>query len=115
MAMASSELERRRRRAVASVMVAGLLAGDIGYGDRKSTRLNSSHLGISYAVFCLKKKNIEPLPITVGRPTLSPLDVGQGGPTQGHGELQRQQAIGRHQTGESHAGQTHHGKSYHWT
>src|ERR1035441_10741547 len=24
-------------------------------GDRKSTRLNSSHLGISYAVFCLKK------------------------------------------------------------
>src|ERR1039458_5473154 len=30
-----------------------------GHGsiDRKSTRLNSSHLGISYAVFCLKKKN----------------------------------------------------------
>src|SRR5258705_10102450 len=27
------------------------------YRDRKSTRLNSSHLGISYAVFCLKKKN----------------------------------------------------------
>src|SRR5262245_64643578 len=27
--------------------------------DRKSTRLNSSHLGISYAVFCLKKKNIK--------------------------------------------------------
>src|SRR5215472_9192535 len=26
--------------------------------DRKSTRLNSSHLGISYAVFCLKKKNL---------------------------------------------------------
>src|ERR1035441_10877511 len=25
--------------------------------DRKSTRLNSSHLGISHAVFCLKKKN----------------------------------------------------------
>src|ERR1035441_9850043 len=25
--------------------------------DRKSTRLNSSHLGISYAVFCLKKRN----------------------------------------------------------
>src|SRR5258705_3928056 len=31
-----------------------------GGADRKSTRLNSSHLGISYAVFCLKKKkNIE--------------------------------------------------------
>src|SRR5262245_58750170 len=28
----------------------------IGSLDRKSTRLNSSHLGISYAVFCLKKK-----------------------------------------------------------
>src|ERR1035441_10736503 len=27
-----------------------------GHIDRKSTRLNSSHLGISYAVFCLKKK-----------------------------------------------------------
>src|SRR3989442_4782342 len=26
-------------------------------GDRKSTRLNSSHVRISYAVFCLKKKN----------------------------------------------------------
>src|SRR5699024_12804835 len=26
------------------------------YGDRKSTRLNSSHVSISYAVFCLKKK-----------------------------------------------------------
>src|SRR5258705_4410286 len=28
----------------------------VGIVDRKSTRLNSSHLGISYAVFCLKKK-----------------------------------------------------------
>src|SRR5690242_21852139 len=27
--------------------------------DRKSTRLNSSHMSISYAVFCLKKKNAE--------------------------------------------------------
>src|SRR5256885_16000095 len=30
-----------------------------GVGDRKSTRLNSSHLVISYAVFCLKKKKKE--------------------------------------------------------
>src|SRR2546426_7609431 len=29
-------------------------------GDRKSTRLNSSHLVISYAVFCLKKKKRQP-------------------------------------------------------
>src|SRR5699024_11664139 len=32
----------------------GILRGD--FGDRKSTRLNSSHVSISYAVFCLKKK-----------------------------------------------------------
>src|SRR5437868_2447257 len=32
-----------------------ILAGD--HIDRKSTRLNSSHVSISYAVFCLKKKN----------------------------------------------------------
>src|SRR5256885_12810599 len=30
----------------------------VAVGDRKSTRLNSSHLVISYAVFCLKRKNI---------------------------------------------------------
>src|SRR5699024_12275508 len=30
---------------------------EVGY-DRKSTRLNSSHVSISYAVFCLKKKNV---------------------------------------------------------
>src|SRR5690606_39803157 len=30
---------------------------DSGSGDRKTTRLNSSHVKISYAVFCLKKKN----------------------------------------------------------
>src|SRR3712207_8313319 len=35
--------------------VLGLLVH--GEGDRKSTRLNSSHANISYAVFCLKKKN----------------------------------------------------------
>src|SRR5205814_8514157 len=32
--------------------------GEDVHRDRKSTRLNSSHLGISYAVFCLKKKKI---------------------------------------------------------
>src|SRR5690242_21079965 len=34
-----------------------LLSNAVKYGDRKSTRLNSSHMSISYAVFCLKKKN----------------------------------------------------------
>src|SRR5262245_46880190 len=37
-------------------VVARLLLVLSGRVDRKSTRLNSSHLGISYAVFCLKKK-----------------------------------------------------------
>src|SRR3712207_7672775 len=35
-----------------------LLALAAGQVDRKSTRLNSSHANISYAVFCLKKKTI---------------------------------------------------------
>src|SRR2546427_5870086 len=34
-----------------------------GVGDRKSTRLNSSHSQISYAVFCLKKKNMNNTPV----------------------------------------------------
>src|SRR3712207_7947178 len=33
-----------------------LRIADLDCGDRKSTRLNSSHANISYAVFCLKKK-----------------------------------------------------------
>src|SRR5437868_13062526 len=36
------------------LIIFGLLAGE--KLDRKSTRLNSSHVSISYAVFCLKKK-----------------------------------------------------------
>src|SRR2546422_7502431 len=36
--------------------VGGELLGGVGTIDRKSTRLNSSHGYISYAVFCLKKK-----------------------------------------------------------
>src|SRR5690242_21516495 len=34
----------------------GCAAGPCAVQDRKSTRLNSSHMSISYAVFCLKKK-----------------------------------------------------------
>src|SRR3712207_9010716 len=34
----------------------GLWISSFSYRDRKSTRLNSSHANISYAVFCLKKK-----------------------------------------------------------
>src|SRR5256885_8349216 len=39
--------------------------------DRKSTRLNSSHLVISYAVFCLKKKKTPALPQTLTRSDVS--------------------------------------------
>src|SRR5437899_6134457 len=51
---------RRAGRGAAAAHL-GDAADDLGGADldRKSTRLNSSHLGISYAVFCLKKKNQE--------------------------------------------------------
>src|SRR5262245_63828584 len=45
-------LDKARGEAIATMTSAAML-------DRKSTRLNSSHLGISYAVFCLKKKTQE--------------------------------------------------------
>src|SRR4051794_41730028 len=48
------------------------IAGDdVVAGDRKSTRLNSSHPSISYAVFCLKKKKQKehpPLPLRAPHP-----------------------------------------------
>src|SRR5438552_5186488 len=50
-------------------------------GDRKSTRLNSSHQIISYAVFCLKKKKLDhvPPPIVlinnIQRPSARPSDL----------------------------------------
>src|SRR5256885_11578747 len=43
----------KREREVVELIAAGMSNKEI---DRKSTRLNSSHLVISYAVFCLKKK-----------------------------------------------------------
>src|SRR5690242_21551346 len=57
--------ERNRERADTFHRALQLVAGDTGRDtrrraghdeDRKSTRLNSSHMSISYAVFCLKKK-----------------------------------------------------------
>src|SRR6266496_5505750 len=54
---------RRRRRAPAPrserAAHAARPRGRAGRRDRKSTRLNSSHVEISYAVFCLKKKKTE--------------------------------------------------------
>src|SRR5205814_9064370 len=50
----NGEVERPRRSAGLAPRAHNLFPRS--GGDRKSTRLNSSHLGISYAVFCLKKK-----------------------------------------------------------
>src|SRR2546430_17331933 len=44
------------RRSLGGLVDAGGRAAEQGGVDRKSTRLNSSHSQISYAVFCLKKK-----------------------------------------------------------
>src|SRR5258705_10087837 len=55
MVMAVMAAQRNDRKKTVLWMVATMIGGLLL--DRKSTRLNSSHLGISYAVFCLKKKN----------------------------------------------------------
>src|ERR1035438_8218701 len=47
----------RKPAASRSPWTASPFATSMNWIDRKSTRLNSSHLGISYAVFCLKKRN----------------------------------------------------------
>src|SRR3712207_9014665 len=63
---------RGRRRGVVLILILGMLgllalvgvtfatfSGQARIKDRKSTRLNSSHANISYAVFCLKKKKTD--------------------------------------------------------
>src|SRR5262245_62886179 len=45
-----------RTEEIGDVIADLVLPSELEPLDRKSTRLNSSHLGISYAVFCLKKK-----------------------------------------------------------
>src|SRR5260221_5109384 len=53
-----------REQDVDAAVAAGTDAvGFVLYADRKSTRLNSSHTVISYAVFCLKKNKTSALPI----------------------------------------------------
>src|SRR5690625_6665897 len=52
---AASPLTRSDSWIVVAVVLA-LVSLGMYLGDRKSTRLNSSHVAISYAVFCLKKK-----------------------------------------------------------
>src|ERR1039458_9490389 len=52
----SCPLHPRQWLPVVERALTGTSRGTNAESDRKSTRLNSSHLGISYAVFCLKKK-----------------------------------------------------------
>src|SRR5438270_3096360 len=59
-ARAEAEFERGVKAQKAAFEF-GLSSGWVSFGDRKSTRLNSSHSQISYAVFCLKKKKNKPL------------------------------------------------------
>src|SRR5256885_12801662 len=47
----------------------------IAHEDRKSTRLNSSHLVISYAVFCLKKKTNQPITTLSVRSEITHLSI----------------------------------------
>src|SRR5436305_2045923 len=64
-AICQSGLSRAKARCAApskalfgdAAMLVGLQTRHANIEDRKSTRLNSSHVRISYAVFCLKKKN----------------------------------------------------------
>src|SRR5688500_19585479 len=50
------DTKKRNNRKVISELKSAAKEAEAIYLDRKSTRLNSSHLVISYAVFCLKKK-----------------------------------------------------------
>src|SRR5947199_5192963 len=54
--MMPTATRRTSAKAATSRFMSVLLSVMSRSRDRKSTRLNSSHLGISYAVFCLKKK-----------------------------------------------------------
>src|SRR2546426_4884799 len=56
--MPGSRSDRPARRGAALRGDASWRSFGYRHSDRKSTRLNSSHLVISYAVFCLKKKNV---------------------------------------------------------
>src|SRR5690242_21265120 len=58
-------LWRRRRHGQRHAHELRLAVRELSARDRKSTRLNSSHMSISYAVFCLKKKKTK-LKDTVG-------------------------------------------------
>src|SRR3712207_6894622 len=65
-ALAAQRVEVRRHHAGQGLALTGAHLGDVAeVQDRKSTRLNSSHANISYAVFCLKKKRSMTTPCSI--------------------------------------------------
>src|SRR2546430_12887864 len=66
--------ELHRALAPGRVRVLGRHPGARSRGDRKSTRLNSSHSQISYAVFCLKKKKNKLYRLSIASVTTRDLD-----------------------------------------
>src|SRR5258708_2599756 len=66
-------IQGKRDRVVLATKVRNKMGEGAGMnGDRKSTRLNSSHQIISYAVFCLKKKKKPQQPVKLGPPLVPP-------------------------------------------
>src|SRR3989454_6285097 len=72
--------QRHRRHRSVLVEPDQTSAGARREGDRKSTRLNSSHLVISYAVFCLKKKKTTPCTSCRSSPAAPPSAAHYGWP-----------------------------------
>src|SRR5262245_63452351 len=84
----------------------GRLFGIIVPRDRKSTRLNSSHLGISYAAFCSKKKELgerEALSLLhrLGQQPVRPLATLVGTELIGPLEVDRNDLVARHEIGDA--------------
>src|SRR6266436_5937179 len=68
-----SDLAGRTKDLIDEVNGADLVVMVATVGDRKSTRLNSSHGYISYAVFCLKKKKLQIYFYLICNPQVAPL------------------------------------------
>src|SRR5256885_12654476 len=76
--VAAAKLRRAQERIMNARPYAVQMQRVLGSVDRKSTRLNSSHLVISYAVFCLKKKNTRS--VRLPRDSLAPAGALDGEP-----------------------------------
>src|SRR5690625_6896106 len=78
----SRPLKRLVQKEIGDALARLILRGEVRDGqtiDRKSTRLNSSHVAISYAVFCLKKKKRHENRLIAGYNRSLPRSTGSGG------------------------------------